>query len=49
MMTEDKVDIATIMHEDIETTIRIYTHVTNKTKKMLPTNKQICTETSFKK
>ena len=37
MLTEAGVDIATIMarvgHEDIETTTRIYTHVTNKMKK----------------
>lgn len=37
MLTEAQVDIATIMdrvgHEDIETTMKIYTHVTNKMKK----------------
>lgn len=37
MLTEAGVDIATIMarvgHEDIETTMKIYTHVTNKMKK----------------
>lgn len=37
MMTEAEVDIATIMarvgHEDMETTMKIYTHVTNKMKK----------------
>jgi integrase len=37
MLTEAEVDIATIMarvgHEDIETTMRVYTHVTNKMKK----------------
>lgn len=37
MATEAKIDIATVMkkvgHEDIETTMRIYTHVTNNMKK----------------
>ncbi|MDY7044386.1 site-specific integrase [Virgibacillus sp. M23] len=37
MAAEAKIDIATVMkkvgHEDIETTMRIYTHVTNKMKK----------------
>ena len=37
MLTEAGVDLPTIMqrvgHEDIETTMRIYTHVTNKMKK----------------
>jgi site-specific recombinase XerD len=37
MLTEAGVDIATIMarvgHEDIETTMKVYTHVTNKMKK----------------
>lgn len=37
MAAEAKIDIATVMkkigHEDIETTMRIYTHITNKMKK----------------
>ncbi|KYG33015.1 tyrosine-type recombinase/integrase [Alkalihalobacillus trypoxylicola] len=40
MLTEAKVDIATIMkrvgHEDMNTTMQIYTHVTNKMKKDAP-------------
>ncbi|WP_342068368.1 tyrosine-type recombinase/integrase [Virgibacillus chiguensis] len=37
MMTEAGIDLATIMekvgHEDMKTTMKIYTHVTNKMKK----------------
>lgn len=40
MMSEAKVDLATIMqqvgHEDIKTTMQVYTHVTNKMKKDAP-------------
>ncbi|WP_442788818.1 tyrosine-type recombinase/integrase [Halobacillus sp. HZG1] len=40
MLAEAKVDLATIMkrvgHEDTTTTMKIYTHVTNKMKKDAP-------------
>ncbi len=54
MMAEAKVDLPTIMqqvgHEDIETMMKVYTHVTNKMKKKMPPQRlQTFTGTSSKK
>lgn len=50
MLTEAGVDLNTIMervgHDDMQTTLKVYTHVTKKMKMMLPKKYQLLSETS---
>lgn len=48
MLTEAKVDLPTIMQKVGHDKLKIYSHVTNKIKKMLPPRLHTCTETSLK-
>ncbi|MET1031461.1 tyrosine-type recombinase/integrase [Domibacillus tundrae] len=51
MRAEAEIDIATIMrrvgHDDMKTTMKIYTHVTDKMKKMLLKGLKITSEAFF--